>query len=158
MISHGAKRATKANIKTRKEQSGTEDAQLHSECPNRAKPALEAPSRPNICLLGVQRTRSHTVPWPEQACRPVFPRLPRLHLSRVIPPVAQPESRDSHGRFPDSFPLITRLGAVRNDVKDPPKLESGQGVFVLSPMRGGRIIRDLFGVSVGLPVLPRPIL
>ncbi|PKI60852.1 hypothetical protein CRG98_018760 [Punica granatum] len=50
------------------------------------------------------------------------------------------------------------LGAVRNDVKDPPNLESGQGIFGHSPMRGGRIIRDLFGVSIGLPVLPRPIL
>ncbi|PKI73413.1 hypothetical protein CRG98_006183 [Punica granatum] len=31
-----------------------------------------------IRLLGVQRTQSHTVPWSKQACRPVFPKLPRL--------------------------------------------------------------------------------
>ncbi|PKI75382.1 hypothetical protein CRG98_004211 [Punica granatum] len=38
----------KTNIKMHEEQSGTEDAQFHSECPNRAKPTLETPSRPNV--------------------------------------------------------------------------------------------------------------
>ncbi|PKI45185.1 hypothetical protein CRG98_034422 [Punica granatum] len=41
-------RVTQTNVKMHKEQSGTGDAQFHSECPNRAKPTLEAPSRPNI--------------------------------------------------------------------------------------------------------------
>ncbi|PKI75973.1 hypothetical protein CRG98_003631 [Punica granatum] len=42
------KRVTEANIKMHKGQSETGDAQLHSECPNRAKPTLGAPSDPNI--------------------------------------------------------------------------------------------------------------
>ncbi|PKI63084.1 hypothetical protein CRG98_016535 [Punica granatum] len=54
------------------------------------------------------------------------------------------------------LPLITR--AIRNDVKDPPKLESGQGVFGHSSLRGGRIIRDLLGVSVGPSIIPKSIL
>ncbi|OWM77830.1 hypothetical protein CDL15_Pgr009377 [Punica granatum] len=48
-----AKRVTETNIEVHKEQSGTEGIQLHSERPNRAKPTLEAPGRPNI--------RSHDV-------------------------------------------------------------------------------------------------
>ncbi|PKI78897.1 hypothetical protein CRG98_000758 [Punica granatum] len=40
-------RVTETNIKMHGEQSGTRDTQFHSECPNRAKPTLEAPSRPN---------------------------------------------------------------------------------------------------------------
>ncbi|PKI56097.1 hypothetical protein CRG98_023511 [Punica granatum] len=49
-------------------------------------------------------------------------------------------------------------GTVRNNVKDPPKLKPGQGVFGHSPLRGGRAIRDLVGVSVGLSFLPKSIL
>ncbi|PKI32499.1 hypothetical protein CRG98_047110 [Punica granatum] len=49
-------------------------------------------------------------------------------------------------------------GMVRNNVKDPPKLKPGQGVFGHSPLRGGRAIRDLVGVSVGLSILPKSVL
>ncbi|PKI67354.1 hypothetical protein CRG98_012251 [Punica granatum] len=42
------KRVTETDIKIHKGQSGTGGAQLHSECPNRAKSTLEAPSHPNI--------------------------------------------------------------------------------------------------------------
>ncbi|PKI67624.1 hypothetical protein CRG98_011980 [Punica granatum] len=70
----------------------------------------------------------------------------------------QPESCDSHDRFPDSFPRASRLGAIRNGVKGPPKLDSGQGVFGRSPLKGGRITRDPFGVSVGLSIIPKSIL
>ncbi|PKI46290.1 hypothetical protein CRG98_033316 [Punica granatum] len=54
--------------------------------------------------------------------------------------------------------LLSSCIEARNDVKDPPKLELGQGTFGHSPVGGGRIIRDLFGVSVGLSVFPRSIL
>ncbi|PKI70968.1 hypothetical protein CRG98_008642 [Punica granatum] len=49
-------------------------------------------------------------------------------------------------------------GTVRNNVKDPPKLKPGQGVFGHSPLRGGRIIRDLVGVSVGLSIILKSVL
>ncbi|PKI67138.1 hypothetical protein CRG98_012466 [Punica granatum] len=49
-------------------------------------------------------------------------------------------------------------GTVRNNVKDLPKLKPGQGVFGHLPLRGGRIIRDLVGVSVGLSIIPKSVL
>ncbi|PKI45014.1 hypothetical protein CRG98_034586 [Punica granatum] len=42
------KRVTETKVKMHKEQSGIGGTQFYSERPNRAKPTLEAPSRPNV--------------------------------------------------------------------------------------------------------------
>ncbi|OWM74710.1 hypothetical protein CDL15_Pgr008288 [Punica granatum] len=43
-----SKRVTETNVKRHKEQSGTGGSQFHSKRPNKAKAALEAPSRLNV--------------------------------------------------------------------------------------------------------------
>ncbi|OWM75260.1 hypothetical protein CDL15_Pgr023781 [Punica granatum] len=47
-IPHGAKESPKRMLGCTKSNRGPGDAKLRSERPNRAKPTLEAPSRPNV--------------------------------------------------------------------------------------------------------------
>ncbi|PKI76741.1 hypothetical protein CRG98_002872 [Punica granatum] len=71
----------------------------------------------------------------------------------------QPESCDSHGRFSDSFPRASRLGMIRNNARDPPKPESGQGGIRPTTLVGvADSSMTSFGVAVGLFVVPKSIL
>ncbi|PKI58406.1 hypothetical protein CRG98_021164 [Punica granatum] len=105
-----------------------------------------------IRLLGVQQARFCIVPWPELACRLRSSRVAAAVPYRVTQPVAPSRVSRLSRLLPRLFSSHTE---ARNNVKDPPRLKPGQGIFGRSPLRGGRIIRDLFGVSVGPSVFPR---
>ncbi|PKI48356.1 hypothetical protein CRG98_031254 [Punica granatum] len=76
-------RVTETNVKTHKKQSGPGDTKLRSERPNRAKPVLEAPSRPNIFDLRSPAPRSSRKN--DRVPRPLAARTGALHACHYLP-------------------------------------------------------------------------
>ncbi|PKI59377.1 hypothetical protein CRG98_020245 [Punica granatum] len=120
-IPRGAKGSPKLMQACTKNNRGSRDAKLHSERPNRAKPTPEAPSRSN------ESNEPDLAPCRDRSKRadPFFHGLQRLPTYGSLTRSRPSESRDSHGHFPDSFPLATRLGNIPFNLG-----ELGSSIFI----------------------------